>query len=178
MTEGQRAALPKLKENKKLSYCRDMLNLSRQYSLMKPSEERVRKAYELATMWYQGSYEGDCWWLKQYGVSMAQDSAMTGTADFVAKAISLLDESAQSTDFKLKEKSLYALAFIRHGEPWFYEGWDDATQQYYDISNLKPLPRSRQYKAMAALASFCSANAGKVDTFVSRCDVLRRFRGL
>ena len=153
-----------------------MLSLSPQYSLMKPSEERMRKAYELATMWYQGSYEGDCWWLKQYGVSVAQDSVMAGTADFVAKAMSLLDESAQSTDFKLKEKSLYALAFIRHGEPWFFEGWDDATQQYYDISNLKPLPQSRQYKALAALSSFCSANAGKTDLFVSRCDVLRRFR--
>ena len=176
LTEDRRAALPKLQENKKLSYCRDMLNLSRQYSLMKPSEERMRKAYELASMWYQGSWEGDCWWLTQYGVSVAQDSAMVGTADFVAKAISLLDESARSTEFKLKENSLYALAFIRHGEPWFFEGWDDATQQYYDISNLKPLPRSRQYKALAALASFCSANAGKTDPFVSRCDVLRRFR--
>lgn len=176
LTDAQRAALPRLSENKKLRYCRDMLNLLSQYSLMKPSEERMRKAYELASMWYQGSWEGDCWWLKQYGVSVAQDSAMVGTVDFVAKAITLLDESALSTDFKLKEKSLYALAFIRHGEPWFFEGWDDATQQYYDISNLKPLPQSRQYKALAALSSFCSANAGKTDLFVSRCDVLRRFR--
>lgn len=178
LTDAQRAALPRLSENKKLRYCRDMLNLLSQYSLMKPSEERMRKAYELASMWYQGSWEGDCWWLKQYGVSVAQDSAMVGTVDFVAKAITLLDESALSTDFKLKEKSLYALAFIRHGEPWFFEGWDDATQQYYDISNLKPLPQSRQYKALAALAAFSAANASRMDGFVSRCDVLRRFRGL
>lgn len=176
LTEERRAVLPKLQENKKLSYCRDMLNLLSQYSLMKPSEERMRKAYELASMWYQGSWEGDCWWLTQYGVSVMQDSVMAGTADFVAKAMSLLDESAQSTDFKLKEKSLYALAFIRHGEPWFFEGWDDATQQYYDISNLKPLPQSRQYKAFAALAAFSAANASRMDGFVSRCDVLRRFR--
>lgn len=176
MTAEQQAALPKLSENKKLSYCRDMLTLTQQYSLMKPSEERMRKAYDLASMWYQGSYEGDCWWLKQYGLSVAQDSAMVGTVDFVAKAMSLLDESAMSANFQLKEKSLYALAFIRHGEPWFFEGWDDATQQYYDISNLKPLPRSRQYKAMATLASFSAANASRVDGFVSRCDVLRRFR--
>lgn len=178
LTEERRAVLPKLQENKKLSYCRDMLNLLSQYSLMKPSEERMRKAYELASMWYQGSWEGDCWWLKQYGVSVAQDSAMVGTVDFVAKAITLLDESALSTDFKLKEKSLYALAFIRHGEPWFLEGWDDATQQYYDISNLKPQPKSRQYKALASLAAFSAANASRMDGFVSRCDVLRRFREL
>lgn len=176
LTESQRAALPKLSENKKLRYCRDMLSLSRQYSLMKPSEERMRKAYELATMWYQGSYEGDCWWLKQYGVSVAQDSAMVGTVDFVAKAMTLLDESAMSANFQLKEKSLYALAFIRHGEPWYLEGWDDATQQYYDINNIKPQPKSRQYKALATLASFTAANASRIDDFVSRCDVLRRFR--
>ncbi len=175
LTEEQRAALPKLAENKKLSYCRDMLSLSAQYSLMKPSEERMRKAYELASMWYQGSYEGDCWWLKQYGVSVTQDSAQVGTADFVAKAISLLDESAQSTDFKLKEKSLYALAFIRYGAPWFFEGWDDATQQFYDITNIKTQPNTRQYKAMKTLAAFCADNASKVDAFVSRCDMLRRF---
>ena len=153
-----------------------MLTLTGQYSLMRPSEERMRKAYELASMWYQGSHEGDCWWLKQYGVSVVQDSAMVGTADFIAKAITLLDESAQSTDFQLKEKSLYALAFIRCGGLWFFEGWDDATQQYYDINNIKTQPGTRQYKAMKALAAFSTDNASRIDAFVSKCDMLRRFR--
>ena len=176
LPEDQQATLPKLAENKKLSYCRDMLTLTGQYSLMRPSEERMRKAYELASMWYQGSHEGDCWWLKQYGVSVVQDSAMVGTADFIAKAITLLDESAQSTDFQLKEKSLYALAFIRCGGLWFFEGWDDATQQYYDINNIKTQPGTRQYKAMKALAAFSADNASRIDAFVSKCDMLRRFR--
>ncbi len=178
ISEEQQAALPKLSENKKLSYCRDMLSLSSQYSLMKPSKERMNKAYELASMWYQGSHEGDCWWLKQYGVSVVQDSAMVGTADFVAKARTLLCESAQSTDFQLKEKSLYALAFIRQGGLWFFEGWDDGTQQFYDINNIKTQPETRQYKAMNTLATFCADNASRLDGFVSRCDMLKRFRAV
>ena len=176
LAEEQQATLPKLTENKKLRYCRDMLSLTSQYSLMKPSEERMRKAYELASMWYQGSHEGDCWWLKQYGVSVVQDSAMVGTADFIAKAATLLDESAQSTDFQLKEKSLYALAFMHSGGLWFFEGWDDASQQFYDINNIKTQPETRQYKAMKTLATFYADNASRVDGFVSRCDMLRRFR--
>ncbi len=162
-------------ENKKLQYCRDMLAMQQQYALMREGEERRRAAYRLATIWYQGSYEGDCWWLTQYGISVAQDSAQAGNLDFVAKTISLLDESVQSTDFQLKEKSLYALAFIRHGEPWYLTGWDDATQQFYDLSNLRPLPQSRQYKALSALSSFYKANASSVDNFVTKCDVLKRF---
>lgn len=164
-----------LTANKKLQYCRDMLALQQQYSLMREGEERNRMAYRLATLWYQGSYEGDCWWLTQYGISVAQDSAKAGNPDFVAKAISLLDESVQSTDFRLKEKSLYALAFIRHGEPWYLTGWDDATQQFHDLSNLRTQPQSRQYKALSTLSTFYKANASRADSFVTKCDVLKRF---
>ena len=167
--------LPRLTVNRKLQYCRDMVSLIQQYDLMRPSEERMRKAYKLATLWYQGSYEGDCWWMKQYGISTMQDSTAVGTEDFVAKAISLLGESVRSNDFTLREKSLYALAFIRHGDPWFFSGWDDKTQKYYDLGDLRPLSHSRQYKAMASLAAFWKENAPRVDNFVSTCDILKRF---
>ncbi len=171
----QLVALPRLTVNKKLQYCRDMVSLSQEYALMKPSEERMEKAYKLAALWYQGSYEGDCWWVKQYGISNTQDSVTVGTVDFVAHALNLLDESAKSTNFQLKEKSLLGLAFIRHGEPWYFEGWDDKTQQYYDLTDLRLMPQSRQYKAMRALANFANANASRVDPFVTRCDVLKKF---
>ena len=175
MSEAKRATLPRLTVNKKLQYCRDMVSLSQEYALMKPSEERMEKAYKLAALWYQGSYEGDCWWVKQYGISNTQDSVTVGTVDFVAHALNLLDESAKSTNFQLKEKSLLGLAFIRHGEPWYFEGWDDKTQQYYDLTDLRLMPQSRQYKAMRALANFANANASRVDPFVTRCDVLKKF---
>ncbi len=178
VSEAKRATLPRLTANKKLQYCRDMVSFSQEYTLMKPSKERMEKAYRLAALWYQGSYEGDCWWIKQYGISNTQDSVTVGTVDFVAHALSLLDESVQSTNFELKEKSLFALAFIRHGEPWYFEGWDDKTQQYYDLTNLRPMPQSRQYKAMTALSKLAKDNASRVDPFVTRCDVLKRFCSL
>lgn len=45
--EDQQSALPKLTENKKLSYCRDMLSLMSQYSLMKPSEDACARRMSL-----------------------------------------------------------------------------------------------------------------------------------
>lgn len=164
-----------LTANKKLQYCRDMLSLQQEYALMREGEERMAKAYRLATLWYQGSYEGDCWWLAQYGISETQDSAKAGTLDFVAKAVSLLDESVQGADFQLKEKSLYALAFIRHGEPWYLTGWDDNTDQYYDLQNLRVLPQSAQYRAMLRLSAFYRDNASRTDSFITKCDILKRF---
>lgn len=164
-----------LTTNKKLRYCRDMTSLLREYALMREGEARCAKAYQLATLWYQGSYEGDCWWLTQYGISVAQDSTATGTLDFVAKALQCLDESERSEDFGLREKSLYALAFIRHGDMWYETGWDDEKTESYDLDNLKTRPQSRQYKALAALSAFRRDNAARVDAFVSKCDMLRRF---
>jgi len=164
-----------IKANKKLQYCRDMERLLAEYNMTPDGEERRAKAYRLATMWYQGSCEGDCWWLKRYSVSVVEDSAQTGTADFIGKAINLLNESKLSDDFELQEKSLYALAYIRGGEPWYYTGWDNITGDFYDISNLKVMPQSRQYRAMAALLEFRNDNMYRVDDFVSRCDILKVF---
>lgn len=162
----------KLSFNKKLQYCRDILRLQHEYSLMRQGESRCAKAYQLATLWYQGSCEGDCWWLKQYGISVTQDSAKVGTLDFIVPAIKLLDESAQSSNFTLKEKSLYALAYIRHNDPWCNDVWDDKAGDYV----WKVMPQSYQYKALSALLSFSRENASRVDKFVTKCDELQDFQ--
>lgn len=162
----------KLSVNKKLQYCRDILSLQHEYNLMREGEERCAKAYQLATLWYQGSCEGDCWWLKQYGISVYQDSDKVGTLDFMAPAIKLLHESAQSSNFTLKEKSLYALAYMRHNDPWTIEVWDEKVADYVQ----KVMPQSQQYNAMAALLSLYLNNESKADLFVTRCDILRTFQ--
>jgi hypothetical protein len=93
----------------------------------------------------------------------------------IADAINLLEEaSVKTTDFKLKEKSLYALAYI-HRDPWYFSGWDAKNEVWYDEDNPLIRPNSRQYKALEALGNFAKNNQGKLDNFVTKCDVLKRF---
>ena len=142
---------------------------------MRDSEDRLKEGYKLAVMLYQSSYEGDCWWLTQYGWSCSQDSTLAGNHDMIADAINLLEEaSVKTTDFKLKEKSLYALAYI-HRDPWYFSGWDAKNEVWYDEDNPLIRPNSRQYKALEALGNFAKNNQGKLDNFVTKCDVLKRF---
>jgi hypothetical protein len=200
-----------LKENKKALFCREMIKQEVLLHNMREGMEKRLQAYKVASLYYQASYEGDCWWLTQYGVSSSQDSALSGTKDFVAQAIELLQPltvpcvagldskemtkqvrkaarrmlkasgsnmtpyQLQQSDFKLQQHSLYALAFI-HRDPWYREGWDEATNQWYDYHNLSVRPASRQYKALSALRDFASAHASQMDSYVSKCDVLKRFQ--
>lgn len=163
-----------LKTNAKLDFCRQILTVQSLYQNMRPGEERRAKAYELASLLYQAGSLGDCWWLTQYGVGIGQDSTRAGYLDFTGRAIELLGESAQSTDFELQQRSLYALAFIPRGL-WYRDGWDEAQQTWYDYSNPVPVPSARQYVALQALAAFARNHTSEMAPYVSKCDVLKRF---
>lgn len=197
--------------NKKLDYCREMVRELSLYRNMREGIDRRQQAYKLASLYYQASYEGDCWWLTQYGVSCSQDSTLLGTKDFVAEAIALLEPLSKPYDFGLlmaqarnkkeakalrkdfearygkkgsdkfakevyllREKSLYALAFI-HRDPWYFTGWDTKAEQWYDYDNLLVRPASRQYRALAALSAFRTDHHSDIAPYISHCDVLKRF---
>lgn len=175
VTDEASASREPLTTNAKLDYCREVLRLQSLYRNMRPSDERCEVAYRLANLYYQATYDGDCWWLTQYGWSGMQDSIPSGHRDLMADAATLLDDAAKAKDFSLKQKALYAAAFVRD-DPWRLVGWDDATQTWYDADNLVARPHSRQYRAMTRLLAFAEANASRVDDYVSRCDELRLFR--
>ncbi|HRN16339.1 MAG TPA: hypothetical protein PLF38_04705, partial [Xylanibacter oryzae] len=76
-----------------------------------------------------------------------------------------------STDFTLKEKSLYALAYIPIGA-WYDEVWNDKTNKYV----TQYYKSSRQYKALEELADFEISNPqSSPSIYVTRCDVLKQF---
>jgi len=95
-----------------------------------------------------------------------------GEKDFAKAAVEYLCESKNSTDFNMKEQSLYALAYIPT-EPYMMEVYDPNT---YDIKIV--INRSRQFFAMKELDEFATANSGKTSEYVSKCDVLRKFRNI
>jgi hypothetical protein len=97
-----------------------------------------------------------------------------GEADFVARAINYLDIAKTSTEFNMKEKALYALAYIPM-QPWCTEDWD-----YNTSKNVYKYNRgNRQYMALQELTAFEKQNTGnRPSIYVTKCDVLKRFSKL
>ena len=158
----------KMTSNPKLKFCYDMANMESQYAYLSNDQERQQKAYDLAVRYFQASYLGDCWYLTRYGQSV-MDSCRVNEIDFAKRAINYLDISKSSQDFSLKEKSLYALAYIPF-EPW--GGYYDDYEKKYDTSHINTA--SQQYHSLIELALFCKDNQN-LDRYITHCDVLNKF---
>lgn len=158
-------------ENLKVRFCKDLSRLADAYRMAPEGTARDSMAYALAVMSYQASCYGDCWFLTHYGHSV-NDSARAGEYDFAAAAVRYLTESAKSADLKLRYKSLYALASMSY-DPWVTYTYD---KDYNEIA--VPRAGSGQYKALAELSRFAAANPQVVDSYTTKCDVLKMFRKL
>ena len=163
-TDGPYLASPK--ENLKVRYCKDMLQLQSEYNLAPEGEQREAKAYELATRYYQASWYGDCWFLTHYGKSVL-DSARAGELDFAKKARQLLAECKASSNLKIQYEALYALAYT-DTDLWCTTEFDD---DYNPVT--VPLPASSQYKALEALSKFIKEHPEEADEHATKCDVLK-----
>lgn len=165
-TDGPGKGEPK--ENMKLKYCKDMLQLQANYDLAREGEQKDMRAYELAVMHYQASCYGDCWFLTHYGHSI-YDSTRNGEFDFARKTVEYLNKCVVSSDLNMRYKALYALAFVDK-DPWFDVKYDSDYNPVYI-----PRPASSQYKAMSALYSFARQHPQYVDGYTTRCDMLKAF---
>src|SRR5574344_1496197 len=161
-----------LTSNMKIQFAKAMNDLEAKYSVAN-DEERIRLAYDMATRYYQASHYGNCWFLTHYGWSISA-SPRVGEADFVARAINYLDIAKNTTVFNMKEKALYALAYIPM-QPWCTEDWDYNTSK----SVYKYNRGNRQYMALQELTAFEKQNTGnRPSIYVTKCDVLKRFSKL
>lgn len=155
--------------NLKIKFAKAMNEMEAKYTVVN-GEEKTKLAYEMANMYYQVSHLGNCWCVTHYSWSIG-DSARVGEVDYVAKAINCLNIAKASTDFTLKEKALYALAYIPL-QPWYEEVWDDASSKV----TTRLLPNNRQYKALMDLSQFERRNHNVVKSgYITRCDVIRQF---
>lgn len=157
-----------IRTNKKLDFCREMVQLLAQYPLQN-GEQKRQTAHQLAIRYYQASHWGDCWFLGRYGTSVDPFSnTCTDTElDFVAQAVNYLQVSKNSSDFATRQEALYALALLPI-DYWIEYDWNSEV--------VKVNRDSRQYASLAELDAFARQNVGRVATFVSNCDVLRQFR--
>lgn len=162
---GEEQSVP-LRENQKLSFCKEMTALLRKYGKAQ-GETRKQLAYDLAVRYYQASYRGDCWYIGRYGKSM-YDSCRVHETDFVRIAAKYLRESKTSASDELRMKSLYALAYVC--EPrWLTKEYDDKTwEPYWSVHETSP-----QYAALKELHDNLGRPAAK--RYVPRCDQLLYF---
>ena len=157
-----------IRTNKKLDFCREMVQLLAQYTLQS-GEQKRQTAHQLAIRYYQASHWGDCWFLGRYGTSINPffNSCSKTEQDFVEQAINYLEVSKNSTDFATRQDALYALAFIPVDE-WATYDWN--------LQGLKVNRGSRQYNSIAELEAFARQNADRVAPYISKCDVIKEFR--
>ena len=160
-----------LKVNPKLAFAREMLRMEAELDLLK-GQARQQRCYDLAVRYAQAHFTGDCWFLMRDGKSVG-DTLRVNETDLAAKALDLLREASQTKDFKLKERSLFAMSYVYlNPTAWYTEEWNSENFTY----DRKPNSKGSQYLAFAALADFEKANAKRTSQYVSRCDEYLQFR--
>lgn len=160
-----------VRSNQKLDFCREIIALERELQAATSPVQQSQLHYQLATMLYQASYKGDCWYLTRYGQSLYDTLCYNNEANLLQLAIQHLRAAQHGAQLALKEKCLYALAFIPQGAELFYTHYDARYNPHERIN-----PSSPRYAEMANLDTFCLQHPGQVSTYVSRCDVLKKFR--
>lgn len=152
--------------SQKLEFAREMLRLENE---LKKGNDPLRTAYELGLRYYQASYKGDCWYLTHYGTGH-YDSVLPNEMDMVVKAYDMFVSASATPDFLLREKALYAAAFVPT-DLWRTNEWSEAETDYVSVVH----PESRQYKALERLGEFYKRNTSQLSPYVSKCDVIKRF---
>ena len=169
--EDEQPGKYKVSSNQKLDFVREMLQMEQGFGALEPTA-KIQRAYDLAIHYAQASYAGETWYLTRYGKSCVE-TPRSDERNMVEKAGELLRISATDQRFTMREKSLYALAFLAT-DTWYQEEWDDKAGQFVKI----PQKNSQQYQALQTLSNFEKKNATRTSQYVSHCDVLKQFMAL
>ena len=160
----------KLGINPKLVFAKEIQKMEGELNVL-TGEELKNQCYELAVRYAQASYTGDCWFLMRNGKSV-MDTVRVNEVDLAAKAASYLQKAGDPKDFQLKEKVMFAKAYVyMNASPWYDAIWNNETYQY----DHKPNPQNAQYKSFAAFAAFAKQHTSELSTYVTRCDEYAQF---
>lgn len=155
----------RLNQHPKMTFCREIQQMEGELHVLSGQQQQQR-CYDLAVRYAQANFTGDCWYLMRDGKSI-YDTLRVNETDLAEKALGYLQQTAQASDFKLKEKALFAMSYYYlHKNPWYSSEWDSSKLDYV----LKYHTDSPQYKALTKLARFEQANAQRTSSYVSRCD--------
>ena len=155
----------KMQQHPKVKFCRDMQQMEGELNVLSGQQQQQR-CYDLAVRYAQANFTGDCWFLMRDGKSV-YDELRVNETDLAEKALDYLRQASKTSDFKLKEKALFAMSYYYlHKNPWYTMEWDNSKMD--DV--MKIHPESPQYQALIELARFEQANSQRTSSYVSRCD--------
>ena len=156
--------------NPKLAFSKDMQKKEGELNILS-GEELKKQYYELAVRYVQASFTGDCWFLMRNGKSVI-DTVRVNEVDLAAKAAEYLQKAGDPKDFLLKEKVMFAKAYVyMNDSPWYDSVWNNETYEY----DHKPNPQSEQYKSFEAFAAFAKQHTSELSRYVTRCDEYATF---
>lgn len=154
----------RITSNPKLTFCRRVLEL-RQRLAVASAEARPQLQYELATLLFQGSKDGECWFLTGYHKSWDYEIEPSQLA---AEALTLLKDVSQHSTGELHLRSRMARAYVGcELSSWFYSFSSYKNEYEFDVDLSQPA--HADYAAFAAAARA----AKSLPADISRCDVLR-----
>ena len=160
-----------LDANPKAAFAQEMQKMEKELKKLK-GQKRQQRCYDLAVRYAQASITGDCWFLTHDGKSVYDTDyeERPNEVDFHARARDLLREAAQSSDFLLRERALFALGYVYLNEDrWFDDVWNSRQGVSVRVANKD----ASQYQAFAAL--FAHEQQGNASNYVQRCDEYQQF---
>ncbi len=162
----------KLSRNIKLDWVSDMLKLMAGYESTQ-GMEKANIAYRIANLYLQASYKGNCWFISRYGQSVYDTVCYKNEQDFVAEAAQWYQRAIKvdGVPASAKMEYLYAAAWLPYGEPYL-------TYKYDAEYKLQPVFHrdTYQHDRLGDLNDFALANPSAVKPYVTRCDILKKFR--
>ena len=165
----------RLSANPRKAVAQEIMQLEKGLNLLK-GEARLQRCYDLAVRYAQIHITGDCWYVLHDAKSTYYDPtepAEPNEVDFAAKAVQMLRQTANSTDFKLKERALFALSYIYlNPDCWHDTRWNSETADDDWIA----VPDRQQYRNFEALLKHERTNPTQTSLYVSRCDEYRQFK--
>ncbi len=168
--------LTNLSSNQRLAFCRDILSAEQAVKTAKTNSDKANAHYRLATMLYQGSLQGDCWYLTEYGRSIDPECVHLDSL-----AYNHLDEASKlAASLKSKDmltKALFAKAYLNlDAQGWnsysFYSYKFDWSSERYMLE-FYPDNSHQQSRDFVALSEHVkSLPANQRPRYLTQCDVL------
>ena len=163
----------KIRENFKLIFAKEMQMKEGTLNILS-GKALQQSCYDLAVRYAQANFRGDCWYLMRDSKSWS-DTLRVNEVNLGEKANHFLQEAALSSDFRLKEKALFAMSWselYHEKDLWRTLEWDSQTYENY----WKVQPQSPQYRAFSGLADLEKQNPSQTSQYVSRCDEFIQFK--
>ena len=159
--------------NDKLDFCRDIIAISQQIENAN-GEERLELMYKKASMLFQASYFGDCWYISSYYSGFPQIMSDETAHILSNECIKLLKEiKRSSTNQQMRVKAQYAYTYVIGESDKNCFGYDLVNGEWESI-----LDRNCEHFFALRNLNNMLAQTEEINglEFITKCDVLKAFR--